>query len=110
MQYVGCCHSLTFLPAASNDNEDLLALATPSFDLDLIRRIKRSLREENAENGMLLSSRKERRFFQEVSDAERYIVLRYFTPNAPKQLVKELKRYILNTYLSPKVRPSRKKK
>ncbi|MDX1974422.1 MAG: hypothetical protein SFT92_01975 [Rickettsiales bacterium] len=93
-----------FLPVASNDNEDLLALRSPSCDLALIRELRDELLAQNALNGILLRSRKERRFFQEISDAERYILLRYFTPNAPQQVIEELKRHILNNYLIPRRR------
>lgn len=109
MQYVGHLHNVEFLPAASNDNEDLLSLNFPSFDLALIRKIKLSLREENIESGILLSSRKERRFFQEIVDAERYIVMRYFTPNVCEKAVRALKRHIMNSYLMPRKSPRKKK-
>ncbi len=109
MQDVGCLHSFTFLSVASNDNDDLLSFAIPSFDLGLIRDIKRELREENAQTGMLLRSPKARHFFQEVLDAERYILLRYFTPYTCEDTVRALKRHILDTYLFPKMKRSRKK-
>ena len=95
-------------PVASNDNDDLLALPSPSFDLHFLRELKRVLREENSQSGMLLRSRRERRFFQEIADAERYILLRYFTVNTPEKILRTLRRHILDTYLSPKT--SRKKK
>jgi hypothetical protein len=109
MLYIGRCLNFTFLPVASNDNEDLLALPFPSFDLAFIQEIKDSLRIENAYTGILLSSRKERHFFQEVTDAERYILLRYFTVNTPEIILRRLKRHILDTYLSPKIKRRRKK-
>ena len=112
MQDVGRCLNFLFLPVASNDNDDLLSFAFPSFDLSVIREIKSELRAENIATGMLLCSRKERRFFQEVVDAERYILLRYFTQGTPEQVLKALKRYILDKYLFPKKRrkgKSRKK-
>jgi hypothetical protein len=96
--------NFTFLPVASNDNDDLLALPFPSFDLALIRELKYELRKENAQTGILLCSRKERRFFQEINDAERYILLRYFTFNVPEILLRRLKRHILDNYLFPKRR------
>lgn len=102
MQYIGKCLNFTFLPVASNDNEDLLALPFPALDLALIRAIKRELHEENKETGILLCSRKKRRFFQEVIDAERYILLRYFTVNTPEMILRHLKRHILDRYLFPK--------
>jgi hypothetical protein len=102
MQYIGKCLNFTFLPVASNDNEDLLLLPCPSLDLALIRTIKRELHEENNQTGILLSSRKKRRFFQEVADAEHYILLRYFTFNAPEIILRHLKRRILDQYLFPK--------
>jgi hypothetical protein len=102
MKYIGQCIHFTFLPVASNDNDDLLALRFPSFDLALIREIKQELRSDNAETGILLSSRKERRFFQEVLDAERYILLRYFTLNTPEIILRRLKRHILDNYLFPR--------
>lgn len=108
MQYVGQCLNFTFLPVASNDNEDLLSFSVPSLDLSIIRRLKRELRDENALTGMLLNSRKARRFFQEVVDAERYIVLRYFSLNPPEDVLRQLKRHILDQYLFPRGR--RKKK
>ena len=93
-----------FLPVASNDNDDLLALPQPSVDLAIIRALKREMREENAANGLLLRSRKQRRFFQEIIDAERYIILRYFSVATPEILLRRLKRHILDNYLSPKRR------
>ena len=102
MQYIGCCLNFNFLPVASNDNDDLLALTFPSFDLALVRDIKYALKEENTKSGVLLSSRKERRFFQEVLDAERYIMLRYFTVGAPQDVLRSLKRRILDSYLFPR--------
>lgn len=110
MQYIACCHNFTFLPVASNDNDDLLALAIPSFDLAFIRDIKYELRLENAQSGILLRSRKERRFFQEVVDAERYILLRYFTVNVPELTLRRLKRHILDQYLFPRLKRKRRKK
>ena len=109
MQYIGRCYNFTFLPVASNDNEDLLSLPFPAFELAIIREIKRDLCRENTQTGVLLSSRKERRFFQEVSDAERYIVLRYFTQNTPEKVLRHLKRHILNTYLFPRKKRRQKK-
>jgi hypothetical protein len=110
MQHIGRHNDFIFLPVASNDNDDLLSLPFPEFELALIREIKRDLCRENALSGILLKSRKERRFFQEVSDAERYIVLRYFTQNTPEKVLRRLKRHILNNYLAPrkKHRSSRK--
>jgi hypothetical protein len=110
MQYIGSCHNFTFLPVASNDNDDLLALMLPSIDLAFIREIKHDMREENAITGALLKSRKERRFFQEVVDAEQYILLRYFTKNACEDQIRRLKRYILDNYLFPRMKRARKRK
>jgi hypothetical protein len=101
MQHIGWYHDFTFLPVASNDNEDLLALPFPAFELTVIQEIKKSMRIENAQSGILLRSRRERLFFQEVVDAERYILLRYFTLCAPEKTLRSLKRYILDHYLSP---------
>jgi hypothetical protein len=109
MQYIGCCLNFNFLPVASNDNDDLLALAFPSFDLALVRDIKYALKEENTKSGVLLSSRKERRFFQEVLDAERYILLRYFTNGASEAVLHKLKRRILDSYLFPRRGRNKKK-
>lgn len=109
MQYLACCLNFIFLPVASNDNDDLLSFAIPSIDLSLIRDIKRELREENAETGILLNSPKARHFFQEVLDAERYILLRYFTAHAPETTIRQLKRQILDRYLFPKMKRRRKK-
>lgn len=109
MQYVGCVHHFPVLPVASNDNDDLLALSIPSFDLAFIRAIKRDMREENAETGILLRSRKERRFFQEVTDAERYIILRYFTMDTPEITLRRLKRHILDNYLFPRLKRRRRR-
>lgn len=109
MQYVGSCLNFVFLPVASNDNDDLLSFSFPEYDLSLIRKIKDELRAENAENGMLLRSRKERRFFQEVVDAERYIVLRYFMHATPEPVLRQMKRHILDHYLFPKNKKKRKK-
>lgn len=104
MQYVGQYLNFLFLPVASNDNDDLLALASPSSDLAIIRRLKCSMYEENMHTGILLRSRKERRFLQEIIDAERYIILRYYTSGAPETSLRKLKRYILDTYLFPRTR------
>jgi hypothetical protein len=108
MQYVGRCLNFIFLPVASNDNDDLLSFALPHHDLALIQEIKDDLRYENALTGMLLRSRKERKFFQECVDAERYILLRYFTFDTPELTLRKLKRYILDTYLMPKNKRRRK--
>lgn len=62
---------------------------------------------ENKFTGILLSSRKERRFYQEIVDAERYITMRYFSSNVTKEMIRELKYYIVSNYLCPK--PKRKK-
>lgn len=110
MQYIGRCHNFVFLPVASNDNDDLLALNTPHYDLSLVREIKQQLLMENMFTGMLLSSRKERRFFQEILDAERYIVMRYFTASAKEEVIRALKYYIVTSYLCPKPRRGRKKR
>jgi hypothetical protein len=105
MQYVDRLHSFDFLPVASNDNDDLLAIAAPESNLDFIRSLKHEMREENALDGLLLRSRKKRKFFQEILDAEYYILLRYFsaTPNRP--VMQKLKRHILDHYLFPKIKP-----
>lgn len=108
MQHLGYCLNFHFLPAASNDNEDLLSLPFPAFDLALIREIKRQLHFANRESGVLLNSRRERRFFQEVVDAERYILLRYFSFNTPELTLRKLKRHILDNYMFPKKRRKRK--
>jgi len=104
MQYIGHCLKVIYLPVASNDNEDLLSFTFPAGDLAFIRELKKDLRLQNSETGMLLQSRKERRFFQEVVDAERYIMLRYFTFGVPEEMLRCLKRYILDHYLFPKPR------
>lgn len=109
MQYVGSSLNFPFLAVASNDNDDLLSLCFPSFDLAIIREIKDDLKAENASSGILLCSRKERRFFQEVVDAERYILLRYFMVNTPEITLRRLKRHILDNYLFPKNKRRRKK-
>lgn len=108
MLYVGWYLDFTFLPVASNDNDDLLALPFPAFELSLIQEIKNELRADNAVTGVLLNSKRDRRFFQEVMDAERYILLRYFTFNAPENVIRQLKRHILDNYLFP--RRKRKKR
>lgn len=108
MQYMGWFLNFNFLPVASNDNDDLLALPFPSFDLALVRDIKHALKEENTRSGVLLSSRKERRFFQEVLDAEHYIMLRYFTVNACEDLLRRLERRILDSYLFPRRKKQKK--
>ncbi len=110
MQYIGSCHNFTFLPVASNDNDDLLALAIPAFDLAFIRDIKNDMRTENSYSGILLRSRKERRFFQEVVDAEKYILLRYFTMNTPELTLRKLKRHILDNYLFPRMKRKKRSK
>ncbi|MCE2926439.1 MAG: hypothetical protein LW823_02165 [Rickettsiales bacterium] len=101
MLHIGCISNLAYLAVASNDNDDLLAPASPADELYLIKHVKALVREENSMTGELLSSQEERRFFQEILDAERYLTLRYFTINAPKKLINQLKRRILDTYLCP---------
>ncbi len=112
MQYIGQCRNVIYLPVASNDNEDLLEFAFPAVDLAFVRELKKDLRQQNAESGILLWSRKERRFFQEIMDAERYLLMRYFMYGVPEESIRELKRYILDHYLFPKTkgRKSAKKK
>ena len=105
MQYVDRYHSFDFLPVASNDNEDLLAITTPEQNLSLIRSLKYEMREENAQDGLLLRSRKKRKFFQEILDAEYYILLRYFSVQPDALLLRRLKRHILDHYLFPRMRP-----
>ncbi len=109
MQYVGSFQNLLLFPAASNDNEDLLALSSPADELQIIRALKRILYQENKETGILLHSRKERFFFQEIIDAEQYITLRYFTSSPPELMLRQLKRHILDNYLFPKRRARRKR-
>ena len=101
MLHIGCFSDITYLAVASNDNDDLLAPSSPAQELYLIKLVKALVREENAITGELLRSQEERRFFQEILDAERYLTLRYFTFNTPKDVVNKLKRHILDTYLSP---------
>lgn len=108
MQYIGRCHNFVFLPVASNDNDDLLAFSSPSYDLMIVREIKQQMLAENRDSGELLSSRRERRFFQEVLDAERYIVMRYFDHRAKEEAIRALKDYILTNYLCPKSNRRRK--
>jgi hypothetical protein len=110
MQHIGQSLSFTFLPVASNDNEDLLSFSIPSADLSFVQSIKHELQLENAVTGMLLHSKKSRKFFQEVVDAERYIMMRYFSANPCEQAIRELKRHILDEYLFPKKKRGRKKK
>jgi hypothetical protein len=108
MQYVGVFQDLQFLPVASNDNDDLLALCAPANELNVLRALKYILRQENLETGILLRSRKERFFFQEVMDAERYILLKYFTISPPENVLRQLKRHIMDTYLFPRRKRTRK--
>jgi|GEM_PF-1848372 len=110
MQLVGFYLNFIFLPVASNDNEDLLSFAFPSADLAFIREIKQDLREENAQTGVLLCSRRQRRFFEEVADAELYILLRYYTFGVSEITLRRLKRRILDRYLAPKQKRGRKPK
>jgi hypothetical protein len=110
MQYVERCHNFTFLPVSSNDNDDLLAFYAPAFDLSIIREIKMDMRADNAQTGCLLGSRKERRFFEEVIAAEQYILLRYFTYAPSEEVLRRLKRKILDCYLFPKKKRGRKPK
>ncbi|MDX2073585.1 MAG: hypothetical protein SFX19_04370 [Alphaproteobacteria bacterium] len=105
MQYVDRFHGFDFLPVASNDNDDLLAIDTPEKNLTFIRSLKYEMREENAHDGLLLRSRKKRKFFQEILDAEYYILLRYFSAQPDMELLQRLKRHILDHYLFPKMRP-----
>ena len=109
MQDVGLHHNVIYLPVASNDNEDLLAFTFPLIDLAFVRELKNDLKLENAETGILLQSRKQRRFFQEVIDAERYILMRYFS-RTPEDTVRALKRYILDHYLFPKAKKRKARK
>jgi len=109
MLYVGHRLNVSFLAQASNDNDDLLDFATPAADLALIREIKDELRLENMDNGQLLCSRKNRRYFEEVVAAERYIVLKYFTHGTPEATLRHLKRHILDQYLFPRKKRGRKK-
>lgn len=104
MQYVDRFHGFDFLPVASNDNDDLLAIDTPENNLNLIRLIKQEMREENAKNGLLLRSRRKRKFFQEIVDAEYYILLRYFSLKPDYLVIQKLKRHILDHYLFPKTK------
>lgn len=108
MQYVGFNHNIIIFPVASNDNEDLLALQFPISALSLIQEIKLLLVKDNLNSGILLSSRKERKFYQEVLDAECYITFRYFRPDTPEIVLRKLKRYILDRYLFPQKSRSRK--
>lgn len=105
MQYVDRCLSFDFLPVASNDNDDLLAIDTPQNNLAVVRALKNDMRAENSENGLLLRSRKQRRFFQEIVDAERYITLRYFSAVPDMNYLAKLKRRILDLYLFPCLKP-----
>lgn len=105
MQYVDRFHSFDFLPVASNDNDDLLAIDTPETNLNFIRCLKQEMRDENAFDGLLLRSRRKRKFFQEVLDAENYILLRYFTAKPNHPLMRKLKRHILDHYLFPRLKP-----
>lgn len=105
MQYVDRFHSFDFLPVASNDNEDLLAIDAPEANLSMIRSMKEEMREKNAQDGLLLRSRRTRKFFQEVLDAEYYILLRYFSVAPDHSVMRRLKRHILDHYLFPKARP-----
>ncbi|MFN9109941.1 MAG: hypothetical protein ACK5XN_07710 [Bacteroidota bacterium] len=91
----------SFLAVASNDNEDLLAPESPAKELSTIRMIKQLVYEENRKTGILLNDASERRFLDEILDAERYLVLRFFTSNVPKSTLNRLKRHILDRYLSP---------
>ncbi len=105
MQYVDRFHGFDFLPVASNDNDDLLAIDAPHSNLSLIQSLKNEMREENAQNGLLLRSRKQRKFFQEILDAEYYILLRYFSVEPDIFLLQKLKRHILDRYLFPRLKP-----
>jgi len=105
MQYVDRFTRFDFLPVASNDNDDLLAIDAPERNLSMIRSLKNEMREENAQDGLLLRSRRKRKFFQEVLDAEYYILLRYFSAAPNHAMMQRLKRHILDHYLFPKLRP-----
>ena len=105
MQYVDRYHSFDFLPVASNDNDDLLAIDAPHANLSMIQSLKYEMREENAQNGLLLRSRRKRKFFQEVLDAEYYIMLRYFSAKPDREIMQKLRRHILDNYLFPKLKP-----
>ncbi len=104
MQDLVINRNVIYLPVASNDNEDLLAFTFPLFDLAFVRELKNDLKSENAATGILLQSRKQRKFFQEVIDAERYILLRYFTSNVSEDMIRSMKRHILDHYLFPKAK------
>ncbi|MEZ5691076.1 MAG: hypothetical protein R3D71_05375 [Rickettsiales bacterium] len=99
-----------FLPVASNDNDDLLALSSPFLSLTLVREMKNYMLYENSVSGVLLYSRKERRFFQEILDSERYILMRYFSTNVKEENILFLKRYIIDNYLYPKIKRGRRSK
>ena len=102
MQYVDHFLGFDFLPVASNDNDDLLDICSPNVNLSHIRSVKKEMRDENARSGTLLRSRKRRKFFQEITDAEYYITLKYFSPRADQRVMHKLRRYILDHYLFPK--------
>lgn len=104
MQDVDHFYGFDFLPIASNDNDDLLAIATPEQNLTFIRYLKHEMLEENAQDGLLLRSRRKRRCFQEILDAEDYILLRYFSRQPDMALLRRLKRHILDHYLFPRMR------
>lgn len=109
MQHIGQCFSFNFLPVASNDNDDLLSFSIPSVDLTFVQSLKYELQLENAATGILLHSKKSRKFFEEVVAAERYIMLRYFSCNPSQEAIRRLKRHILDTYLVPKKRRKRRR-
>lgn len=102
MRYIDFHHRFHFLPVASNDNEDLLAIESPHCNLAFIRSMKLEMQEENAHNGLLLRSRKKRKFFQEILDAENYILMRYFSAHPDVTTLNKLKRHILDRYLFPR--------
>ena len=102
MQYIEHIGRFIFLPVASNDNDDLLAIESPHHNLAFIRGMKREMQDENAQDGLLLRSRKKRRFFQEIQDAENYILMRYFSSTTDIAHLNRLKRHILDRYLFPR--------
>jgi len=102
MRYLDFFHRFPTLQVAVNDNEDLLAIDSPEMNLAFIRSMKREMQSENAHNGLLLRSRKKRRFFQEILDAETYILMRYFNVGLEPVRLNRLKRHILDRYLFPR--------
>ena len=106
MQYVDHLHGFSwgfdFLLVASNDNDDLLATASPEEYLNVLRSLIDEMLATHRDTGILLRSRRRRRTFQQLLDAQRYVLLRYFSAKPDMVMLGKLRRYLLDRYLMPR--------